>query len=71
MSAKLDPTAHRQFLELLMATSRAALSRNPNGPTVAVIGAYQVQFEAALAKITAALRRKRRPAPPARGRRAA
>jgi hypothetical protein len=61
MSAKLNPAAHRQFLELLMATSRAALSRNPNGDTVAVIGAYQVQFEAALAKISASVRRKRRP----------
>jgi hypothetical protein len=54
-----------------MATSRAALSRNPPGPTVAVIGAYQVQFEAALAKISASLRRKRRPVVEVRPKRAA
>jgi hypothetical protein len=71
MSAKLNPAAHRQFLELLMATSRAALSRNPNGDTVAVIGAYQVQFEGALAKINAAMRRKRRPVVPVGRRKAA
>ena len=58
MSQKLDPTAHRQFLELLLSTSKAALGRSPTGPQVAVIGAYQMKFEASLQKLARATKRK-------------
>lgn len=58
MSQKLDPTAHRQFLELLLSTSKAAYGRNPTGPQMVVIGAYQMEFEAALQKLDRATKRK-------------
>ncbi len=58
MSQKLDPAAHRQFLELLLTTSKAALGRNPTGHQVAVIGAYQQQFENALHTLDRAPKRR-------------